>query len=419
MNLNFFKKYKNNVLIYSFFGMCINIKADCLDFMKNIFSNIFNGKNFDKITQTLDLRSKILDIFGVDYKDAGTSDEKIAKLLSNYLFTVKDITDPKVCKKTGVYHKFFEKNDNNKNTLIVCCHGITDNIEDFYEFQEYISKYFDCNSISLEYNFYNEGGNKKTSNIMTMKEMSDKFYQFLENYLTDNTQYDNIIFYGYSHGNLYMIDVFKEFISKAKANNDKHKYTFIGDKGYCNLSQALSVIVGAQINDISKNSGDLIKTLFNLIKTVSDNNRLNYLVRFIIGENLYNNIINQSDNYKKLKGIKESLNIYHKKLATKDHSISENGIKEIADFYNENKDKGDNEKYYCYLFSADNDNIVGDGFEKMFYYLTKSEDPKYINFVELEKSFKDKKNKKENGDGKGDKDDEVDKKKICKCLPCL
>ena len=124
---------------------------------------------------------------------------------------------------------------------------------------------------------------KKASNITTMKQMSGKLYEFLKQYLEANKQYENIIFYGYSHGNLYMIDVFKEFINKAKTDNDNHKYTFIGDKGYCNLSQALNVIVGEQINDISKNSGELIKTLFNLIKTVSDNSRLNYLVRFIIG----------------------------------------------------------------------------------------------------------------------------------------
>lgn len=415
MDLNFFKKHKHNVLVYSFCGMGVNIKADCLGFMKDIFSNIFNGNNFDKITQTLDLRGKILDILNVDNKNAGKSDEIIANLLSTYLFPVKDITDFKVCAKTGVYYKIFEKNDKNKNTLIICCHGITDTIEEFYESQKHISNYFDCDSISLEYNFYNEGGTKKASNITKMKEMSGKLYEFLKDYLAANKQYENIIFYGYSHGNLYMIDVFKEFISKAKTNNDNHKYTFIGDKGYCNLSQALNVIVGEQINEISNNSGDLIKFLFNLIKTVSDNNRLNYLVRFIIGENLYNKIIDQSDNYKKLKEIKGSLNIYYQKLATKEHFISENGIKEIVGFYNKNKATGDNEKYYCYLFSADDDNIVGDGFEKMFYCLKKSEDLKYIDFAELEKSFQDEKNKKENGGGNDGKED---KKKICNCLPC-
>lgn len=414
----FLKKYKNEIFISSLSStstttFAVDIFNTIKDRLKNI-SNIEGIKNaLNIVSNNLNPRNILLNGCGINTDDENTIDDQIANLLNNHLFPIKDFSsnsDIQCDNNTGVYYHFYNntKKTANNDTLIVCCHGISNDILNFIDSQKNISEVFNCDSLSLEYNFFNNNGSIKISDIRRMIEMAEKMFNFLSEFLKNNKQYKVIIFYGYSHGNLYTLNIFKDFIS---LNYNNYTFKYIGDKGYCNLSQALNVIIKSKINIDNNNK------FFNFLNVFTSKNVLDHITIFLLGRNLYETIIRQSNNYETLNSIKSKIKITHNKLKTKGHTITKEGSKEIADIFN----KSENNIYNCFLFSASNDDIVGNGFEQIYNYLNNGDVPKNMDYNTIYKEFsncKDEKIKKdEKGEEgkKGEKDEKEKKQKSC-CL---
>ncbi len=211
--------------------------------------------------------------------------------------------------------------------------------------------------------------------LENVKKMSDKFYTFINNFLTGKNP-EKVILSGYSHGNTYCLELLERLI-----NNDKYmdKLVCLGCNGYLRLERVLETAVNGLRGDSTYSN--TVNGAYALLNgdTVIDK------IRNLVSPKNYYIIEENNDNEKKIQRSIRRLEITNHKLKNCKHEMTYDNFEEMFDTYNKYI-HSDKNKIPCLLFYSDIDDYVGDKFSNKIEELTAEA---------KEKKGKEKKKKKE------------------------
>lgn len=310
-------------------------------------------------------------------------------------------TKCKIDRETGIHYR--QVGDLNSNKYIFFFHGMKYDIEAFAYYHTTVTeddgkevevsntsvgplKNCGYNIVVVEYNSFNESGTEKSFGLENIKNMSDKIYTFINNFL-DGKNPEKVILSGHSHGNTYCFELLERFIKDGKYMD---KLIYLGCKGYLRLERVLETAINGLRGDSTY--GKIVNGAILLLNGDTVIDKIRNLVRpknyYIIEEN--------NDNEKKIQRFIKHLEITNYKLKDCKHEMTYDNFLEMFDTYNKYI-HNDKNKIPCLLFYSDTDEYVGVEFSNKIEELTAEE---------KEKKEKDEEKKKEEN---AIKDDEIQK----------